>query len=331
MARLSTAAVGVLVALLACVAVHAMQPSGGGPIIGLLVAPSPHCDSVDLSPAAAARVGEGSGSCVTWFYAKWLESAGARVAVIRYDEPADSLQKLISGVNGVLFPGGGLDLALNSTYVETASAIFDAVVKEGITPLFGTCMGFQLLHILASRDENVLARNAYDSEDLALALDAQPGAEQSRFAQGVGEAAWETLTTWNVTANLHHDGVPPDRFKSNEKITSMFQMLTTNMDRKGNPFVSTIEGINAPIYATQWHPERPALEWSPALNLNHTADSVIAMQSLANFYVAQARKSTHAFPSVEEEMASLIFAYPPAEPAEGEDSSYRIFHFPASA
>jgi len=45
-------------------------------------------------------------------------------------------------LEGILFTGGGLDLALNSTYVQTAKYFYDLVTsnKKDYVPLWGTCM-----------------------------------------------------------------------------------------------------------------------------------------------------------------------------------------------
>lgn len=56
--------------------------------------------------------------------------------------------------------------------------------------------------------------------------------------------------------NLHHDGVDPSQYTKNAKLANMYNLISTNVDRKGKPFGSTLEGKTLPIYAVQWHPER---------------------------------------------------------------------------
>lgn len=55
----------------------------------------------------------------------------------------------------------------------------------------------------------------------------------------------------------------------------MFTPLSTNTDANGSVFVSTIEASELPIYAAQYHPERPQWEWGPPtaehLAINHGA------------------------------------------------------------
>ena len=42
----------------------------------------------------------------------------------------------------------------------------------------------------------------------------------------------------------------------NAQLHSQFKVLSYSLDRDGRKYVSTIEGRDLPIYATQWHPEK---------------------------------------------------------------------------
>eukprot|EP01045_Picozoa_sp_COSAG04_P022452 COSAG04_NODE_2539_length_3956_cov_4.847031_5_plen_154_part_00 len=58
----------------------------------------------------------------------------------------------------------------------------------------------------------------------------------------------------------------------------------------------------APIYGTQWHPERNQFQFSLSAgedNIEHSTHALVAMQTTANFFVAhEARRNAHAFASV---------------------------------
>lgn len=159
MARPSSLGASLALLLVCASAGHAAHVTAGddpdlvtGPVIGILSLPNFQCDSMrsnmppeqqSMATGANGEVEAAGGSCFTWFYTKWLEQAGARTAVIRYDEPEERLQELFESVNGILFTGGGLSLEFNTTYMQSAKYLYDQVVKEGVTPLWGTCMGFQ--------------------------------------------------------------------------------------------------------------------------------------------------------------------------------------------
>jgi len=91
-------------------------------------------------------------------------------------------------------------------------------------------------------------------------------------------------------------------------------------------------GINYPVYALQWHAEKPLFEWDPDEVIPHNGNSTVANQFMADFYVSEgsllslidvprfcllltiftsARKNTHKFPSASEEAKTLIYNYNP--------------------
>lgn len=53
--------------------------------------------------------------------------------------------------------------------------------------------------------------------------------------------------------NNHVSGVTPETMASNDKLKAFYNVLSTNADRKGKVFSSTVEGIKYPVYGTQWY------------------------------------------------------------------------------
>merc|ERR1712046_419945 len=99
----------------------------------------------------------------------------------------------------------------------------------------------------------------------------------------------------------HKCGVTPAQYANNSRLQSTVRVLSTNMDRKGVEFISSVEGITAPIYAVQYHPEKNIFEWGtydsgvPYDVINHGPHAVSAAQSLANFFVAETRKKANVY------------------------------------
>ena len=58
-------------------------------------------------------------------YVKYLEMAGARVVPIHYKSSSDQLAALFKKINGILFPGGGMDLRdFESQYMQTVLTLW---------------------------------------------------------------------------------------------------------------------------------------------------------------------------------------------------------------
>lgn len=317
--------------LLALVAlVNHAASSAERPIIGVLTTPleSGPCETLaDSKVHLDAANAVGASACFNVFYVQWIEAAGARVAVIPFDATDAQLENLLNGVDGVLFTGGGLSLELNTTYDRTAMKIFHHALRpaEGsrsIT-LWGTCMGFQLLNVLAANDLAVLSHSAFDSEGISWPLNIQSRAN-SRMWSAAPSEVMDILTTENVTVNLHHDGVTPQTFEKNNALTSTFRILSTNFDRQGKEFVSTIEAINAPIYGVQWHPERPQFEWTIGIGIRHSRSAIIANAWPAAFFIDEARRANHSFTNETLEADSLIYKHRLIDPR-GDSYAWYVF------
>jgi gamma-glutamyl hydrolase len=296
------------------------QPLNNRPIIGIVNEPIVSSNLV-MTATVQQLVSEGrldTSNRLAYFsadYVKWFESGGARVAPIQYDASHAELDALFDSISALHFTGGGESLGANTTYFQTAQYLFNKAIQANRNgdyfPVFGTCQGLQLLSILVAEDHSVLEEGVFDSENLPLALDFTPEAKSSILFGNAPASVWNTLGTKNVTQNLHVSGVAPATYATNEKLASFFNVLSTNVDRKGRPFVSTIEGKTMPVFATQWHPERSVFEWDLQEIMPHTGDAIAAMNYLTRQYVDRARYNHHKFPNPEIEQASLIYQFTP--------------------
>jgi len=289
------------------------------PIIGIVNEPE-----VDENPFRAYI-----GADYVW----WLSAAGARIVPIPYYATEDVLKRLFDSVNGILFTGGDLTLRKNPQYMKTAQTIWNwaqiANDNGDYFPLWGTCQGFQLFSILAAQDLSVLQANAYDSENISLKLTLTDQASTSRFLGSLPADVLKTLTTENSTMNLHHDGVPVATYTANDNLKQIFKLLSTNVDRKGKDFGSTMEARKYPFYATQWHPERVAFSWSPAEALDKSPEAVRAMYYVAQFFVTETQKNAHKFPSYTDEQNALIYNFNPTYTGDkGPYADEMVFFFP---
>jgi gamma-glutamyl hydrolase len=221
---------------------------------------------------------------------------------------------------------------LSSPYMQAASRLYNASISRHHAgerfPLWGTCMGMQVLSILGARDPSVLLSHAFDSEGLMLPLQLTDEAAGSML---LCEAclhppdALKTLTQHNSTVNLHHDGVDPSSFARASRLGEAFKVLSTNVDARGKPFVSTIEARDgAPVWGTQWHPERPQFEWKhPSEDVfDHSAEVIQAMFAVASRFVQEVRLSPRRFGSTQQEDASLIYNFDPVG-----TTSYQAYFF----
>jgi gamma-glutamyl hydrolase len=162
--------------------------------------------------------------------------------------------------------------------------------------LWGTCQGFQVLCAAAARNLSVIEENiVHGLYPKMLSLNLTEASISSRM---LGTASTppnvlEVLASQATTLNWHHDAVRLPSWQSHPSMSELI-VTATNCDSSGVEFVSAIEHQTAPIFASQFHPERPPYEFKNSL-IGHSADVMISSQYFANFLAAQARMSKNSF------------------------------------
>ncbi|KAJ6966290.1 hypothetical protein NC652_003993 [Populus alba x Populus x berolinensis] len=113
------------------------------PVIGILSHPG---------DGASGRLNNATNaSYIAASYVKFVESAGARVIPLIYNEPREILFEKLNLINGVLFTGGWAKTGL---YFDTAKAIFKEVLARNDAgfhfPVYAICLGFEILTMIIS-------------------------------------------------------------------------------------------------------------------------------------------------------------------------------------
>jgi gamma-glutamyl hydrolase len=251
-------------AALVCAAVAAATSQPEDPIVGILSQPNVH--------SWANQCNE----YVQTTYVDWFASTGVRAVPVHYDLAPDALAALLGRLNGVLFTGGGLGFREHPTFYNTAQAIYNYTVAQNAAGnpfvLWGTCQGFQLISTIASNSQwDVLECGFTGVDGAMLPLSLVPDAvTNSRLFAGLTaptspQTLLSDITTRNTTANLHVCGVAPATWNATAALNASLQILSTNVDATGRPFVSSFQHRSAEIYGTQWHPEAAQFWYLPGL------------------------------------------------------------------
>ncbi|GLD98673.1 hypothetical protein PINS_up007390 [Pythium insidiosum] len=288
------ALVSLLLAAVVALTSSLVAAAKAGPIIGVFAQP-------------IAKHGE----YIAASYVKWIEMAGGRVVPISYNAPKEYLKSLVPQLNGLLFPGGAADVNDRAAYMyELALQLND----QGIYyPVWGTCLGFEWLLQLTAGDLSALESD-FDAMNITMPLNFTAEASSSRLFKHAGDI-YGLLAEKPITMNNHHQGITPTYFAKFEKLTSFYSVLSTNVDRQGREFISTIEGKKYPVYAVQFHPEKNSFEYgeypdgSPYEVIDHSFDAIRMGQYFANFFINEARKNDLRFGDSHVQTASLIYNY----------------------
>ncbi|KFM28592.1 Gamma-glutamyl hydrolase A [Auxenochlorella protothecoides] len=245
-------------------------------------------------------------------FVKWIEAAGGRAVPIRFYASDNELHRLFKSVNGIIFPGGLTDIWLDNPYVIAARKLWtwarEANDAGDVFPIWGTCLGFQLLHVLEANVSFTELLIRTDSVGHASTLDLTEAAPSSALFGGISPHLARKVAdpALNITMENHYFGLPPEHYRRWGVLGEAFTVVSTTRDRVGVEYISTAEHRRYPFFATQWHPEKPPYEFGMKA-IPHSLDAVLVSQHLANVFVDTARRSGHEPESHEEELVMLIY------------------------
>ncbi|KAK9204257.1 hypothetical protein WN943_014515 [Citrus x changshan-huyou] len=271
------------------------------PVIGILSHPGDGA-SGRLSNATNA-------SYIAASYVKFVESGGARVIPLIFNEPEEILFEKLELVNGILYPGGW---AKNGLYYDIVEKIFKKILEKNDAgdhfPVYAICLGFELLSMIVSEDRNIL--ETFDGANQASTLQFVKNINiEGTLFQRFPPELLKKLSTDCLVMQNHHYGISPERMQANQELAKFFKILTTSMDEYNKVYVSTVQAYNYPVTAFQWHPEKNAFEWGPKA-IPHTEDAIRVTQQAANFFISEARKSSNR-PPARKVLDNLIYNYSP--------------------
>ncbi|KDP46038.1 hypothetical protein JCGZ_13484 [Jatropha curcas] len=271
------------------------------PVIGILSHPG---------DGASRRLNNATNaSYIAASYVKFVESAGARVIPLIYNEPPEVLFEKLNLVNGVLFTGGRVKTGL---YYDIVKAIFKRVLAKNDAgyhfPLYAICLGFELLTMIISKDNNIL--ESFNATDQASTLQFMKNINiEGTVFQRFPPDLLKKLSTDCLVMQNHHYGISPQRLQENHDLSSFFKILTTSADTDNKVYVSTVQAHRYPVSAFQWHPEKNAFEWGLSM-IPHSEDAIQVTQHVANFFVSEARKSLNR-PPARKVLDNLIYNFSP--------------------
>lgn len=239
-------------------------------------------------------------------YVTWVEESGGRAVPIRIGEEESYYKDIFSKINGVLLPGGAVRID-KSAYEVAAHYLYNYAIEANDNgdyfPIWGTCLGMEeLTYLTASED----LMTKCSSQNMTEPLNFVPDYKTSKLYRNAPADAIRILERERVTANFHTNCVTPKKHRRNSKLRNFYRILSTNTDKKGIEFVSSMEAYDYPIYGLQFHPEKNNFMFSTNKNIPHTYHAIRISQYFSNFFINETRKNNHKFSSIEEESAALI-------------------------
>ncbi|XP_069992200.1 gamma-glutamyl hydrolase-like [Penaeus vannamei] len=248
-------------------------------------------------------------------YVKHFESAGARVVPILINQDDAYYENLAKHLNGFVFPGGASSITSSSGYGAAGAKIYQLVREANLRgvylPLWGTCLGFEMLTYLAAGEKKWLA--SCNASNKADRLNVSADYMDSRIFTQMPDNVIGFVRLMDTTANYHKWCMTPENFTLSG-LADEFKLLATSYDFDDLEYVALMEHVALPIFGSQFHPEKNQFEWKDDSKhdaIPHSPQAVGVAQYFANFFANQARQNNQKFPTEEEETAALIYNYEP--------------------
>ena len=224
-------------------------------------------------------------------YVQFFEGSGARVIPILNTESEEETLRKLGLINAVLMPGGGGD----DIYKEKARFIYNEAIKMNDSgtyfPLFGICLGIEdFAMFAATAGDDILS----DLKSHHVSLPVTFVGDPSKTAM-FGEASDLThlYETEGFAFMSHNHGIEPEKFTTDKGLSEMFTLTSTSHDTEyDSTFASSMEGVNYPFQAVQFHPAKQVYEWKDEEGYNHDWTSIELNRYFADTWVKMARQNT---------------------------------------
>ncbi|MDG2870706.1 gamma-glutamyl-gamma-aminobutyrate hydrolase family protein, partial [Vibrio parahaemolyticus] len=175
------------------------------PVIGILTHPG---------DGASGRLSNATGvSYIAASYVKFVESGGARVIPLIYNESPENLNKKLDLVNGVLFTGGW---AVSGPYLDTLGNIFKKALEKNDAgdhfPVIAFNLGGNLVIRIVSEQTDILEPFTASSLPRSLILWKEANAKGSLFQRFPSDLLTQLKTDCLVLHN-HRYAISPRKLQ----------------------------------------------------------------------------------------------------------------------
>ena len=282
------------------------------PLIGILTKPLqeeyPNIDT-DYTEVVEAK------------YVHFIEGGGGRVVPLSYKWDTQTLEKVMGKLNGVLFTGGATELTLFdrndvpielTEYSKGGKRILDIAIefnKKGTYyPIWGTCLGYELMLILESNNIKLLGhcRNCSNYNTYLVYNEAEV-AKTKLYKNGFTAYQLDIMAKENITYNNHMWMVDNDTFYANQPLVDKYYVLSYSpWWNETTLYISAVEHKEYPFYAVQYHPEKWNYEVSPNQSVIKSREAITLGHGFSNFFIDECRKNNNKFSTYKEELNHLV-------------------------
>ncbi|CDW75644.1 gamma-glutamyl hydrolase a-like [Stylonychia lemnae] len=142
----------------------------------------------------------------------------------------------------------------------------------------------------------------------SMSLEFVQDPRHTKMFNWLGEEAF-LFENYNMTYNAHHQGMNPEKFKSDKGLSEIFHHTAISYMPDGRPFVASVESDKYPFFGTQFHPEKAARVYREDLYIDHSWLSINLNKHFAEYFVYQTRQNPNNYGTYSETQRDIIQNY----------------------
>lgn len=241
---------------------------------------------------------------------------------------------MMQQLNGILLPGGAVCLDeeeareyphLSNDCVQAVRCIYDLAMEKNSRgdyfPLWGTCLGFQLLMINAAGSKEVRTDCSRRFEALPLCL--SKDFKDSKLCAKLDAEMAARMGVEPFACHQHRFAITESKFRCFH-LHRDWHVLATRQDtgdNGGGDFITLVEHRRYPIFGSQFHPERAGYEQLPETSRDtcraaHNESCIQLAQFFIEAFVDACRGNRNSFASVEVKEQHMISNWQPVDVAD---------------
>ena len=236
-------------------------------------------------------------------YIKWLEQSGAKVVPIPFNLSEKKLLSMLKQLNGVLFPGGGVDRNTKSDfkkYIKSFKQIFNYAMQETDKghpfPLWATCLGFEFMCMMPYDEETII--HNFKNRFLLKRTAARGHNVHFRLYKNAKNPLIKLDKNNEITKNAkifmnHRYGFLMEK-ETIDVFSKYLDIISINKDRNRREYVSTIKFKKYPFWGVQWHPEKVIYEHKDT-HIEHSLENIKFATLWSEFFIRECMKSPNHF------------------------------------
>lgn len=228
-------------------------------------------------------------------YVNWIISSGGRVVVINPWDTKETINKVLSYVDGILFQGGSIFIDDKEIYGQTISYILKSVIElqdRNIKTLsiWATCLGFEFIQYIIEKN-NVFPEYEFTAEDLVSDNFDINTLKESKMYSFFSDVEYNILQSEAVLNEHHFNGVTQEIYNNSKYLKHFFNILTKTKDTNGVEYINSIEAKNYNIFATQHHPEKTVYDTRELDIAASSFSSMLISKALGSNFISFARQT----------------------------------------